>query len=86
METFVNAHTFQNIMGDNYLSNLYIVTFNTYCCVEMKLPIWISLHMFPLYYRPLGIMVATQVGTMLGFDISNKSKQDPHFSVVVDQN
>jgi hypothetical protein len=48
METFVNAHTFQNIMRDNYLLNLLIVTFNPHCRVEMKLPIWISLHIFPL--------------------------------------
>jgi hypothetical protein len=58
-------------------------TFNPYCLAGMKLLMWISLCMLPLRYKPLSIMVATQVGTMLGFDIFNKWRRDQHFYIVI---
>ncbi len=59
-------------------------TFNPNWLDGMKLLMWISLCMLPLKYKPLHIMVATQVGTMLGFDISNKWRWDRPFYIVMD--
>lgn len=58
-------------------------TFNPNCLAGMKLLMWISLCMLPLKYKQLHIMVATQVGIMLGFDISNKWRWDRPFYIVM---
>ncbi len=62
----------------------WIKTFNPNCLAGMKLLMWIFLCMLPLMYKPLCIMLATQVGTMLGFDISNKWRWNQHFYIVMD--
>lgn len=44
----------------------------------------IILHMLPLEYKPIEVVIASQIGLVLNFDDTNKIKRNPKFYIVVD--
>jgi hypothetical protein len=52
----------------------WIQSFNPNYLVELKLLVWLSLHMFSLEYCPLEFVIANLVGKLLGVNLTNNIK------------
>lgn len=43
----------------------------------------ITLHILPLEYKPIEVVIVSQIGLVLNFDDTNKIRKNPKFYIVV---